>query len=209
MAIRPGRTAKREIGQDALMIFSDLALSTTTCGRPASELGRVATAVTAAGWTGEVLPLTEVSEQLVYPVIEMLPAAAERLLSHDGPELSRSTLAIWESWPCAGGVQPPWPPVEIIGFVSTAPWRPALVSLGRLAGYGAGMILRRVSPAAFNLLEADFAGIWVSSVSAAGAAKTLVRGRPGAVETARRTVGQRHHEELLFGHAITAGWGHL
>jgi hypothetical protein len=191
------------------MIFSDLAPYEATCAHPGSELSRVATAVAAAGWRGVVLPPTKVSEQLVYPVIVMLPAAAERLLAGDGPELQRSTLAIWESWPSAGGVQPPSPPVEIIGFVSVAPWRPALVSLGRLAGYGAGMVLRQASPTALNLLEADFTGTWVSSVSAAGAAKILVLGRPGAVETARRTVGQRHHEELLFEHALTAGWGDL
>lgn len=159
------------------MIFSDLGPCATTHTRAGSELGRVATAVAKAGWEGLVLPPTQVSEQLVYPVVELLPAAAERLLSGDGPELSRSTLAIWESWPCAGGIQPPTPPVKIIGFVSTAPWHPALVSLGRLAGYGAGMVLRRTRPAAFNLLEADFTGTWVSSVSAAGAARTLVRGR--------------------------------
>lgn len=170
---------------------------------------RVTDGVRAAAWDGVVLPRTRVSDYTVFPVVEIdTPVWEERVAGGHGPELDRSTLAIWESWTTDMGASPPRPAVSIVGFVSTSS-KPAdaLNALDSLAGYGAGLWLTSGArgPTAWTLSEFDLAEVCVVREQAGGF-DVLVQGRRGPVRTARRMASLRHKEELLFERALTAGY---
>ncbi|MEU7631704.1 hypothetical protein AB0C34_17200 [Nocardia sp. NPDC049220] len=161
-----------------------------------------------AGWSGIVLPETKISDYVVYPVINVDPAVwADRVTEHQGPELDRSTLALWEAWTADLGEQPPRPALSIVGFISTAN-RPAaaLHALDSLAGYGAGLWITSGShgPTRWALAEFDVADMWVAHTRNAQTT-VLVQGRHGPISTARRMTSTRHKEELLFQHALVNG----
>lgn len=160
---------------------------------------RVSNAVAAAGWPGVALWRTRMSDHLVYPVVEVLPAAHERVRLGQGPQLHYPTVALWEEWPDWLDGAPPARAVGIVGVVTEAPWRRALDALDRLACFGAGLILRRSAPTALRSSEADLYGFGIVAVASDEAdASVAVHGRPGPVPTASRTAEVRYREELLF-----------
>lgn len=152
-------------------------------------------AVRVAGWRGVVLPEMRVLSVPCYPVVEPRAAAWERVHDDEAEVLDEYTLNMWESWP-GGFPSAPDVPLNIVGFVSTRPWRTALKRVSTLAGLGAGMVVVEKTPSTLNLSEADARGAWVCSTSAA---TPLVLGRRGPVATAHRCSGTRRVEELLFG----------
>ncbi|WP_342213954.1 DUF4031 domain-containing protein [Nocardia wallacei] len=178
---------------------------TTAQSLAIAEIRPMARAVEACGWSGVVLPRTRVSDFMVYPVVTIhRDVWATRVERGHGPELDRSTLALWESWTADLGEMPPRPAVSITGF-ATAATKPqaALAALDSLAGYGAGLWIApgRRGPAALTLGEFDLAGIWVVR-NHSGRCEVVVEGRTGPIATARRMVSTRHKEEQLFGWAI-------
>lgn len=162
-------------------------------------------AIAAAGWVGMVLDPVQLSGRLVVPVVEILPAGWDRILAGLGPELDRSTLAMWESWRASMGASPPRRPVRIVGFVAEGSWRRAVVTAAWLAGYGPSLIVRRSVPSAVHRSEADYLGITVAVVGKDLSAAVVVRGRLGPVPSAGRTVAVRQREEFLFAAAISQG----
>jgi hypothetical protein len=81
-------------------------------GLPGSvSVAMVAAAVSMAAWRGLLLGPTRLSGRLVQPVVEILPAALDRVSAGVGPELDRSTLAMWESWTDGMGASPPGRPL--------------------------------------------------------------------------------------------------
>lgn len=149
-------------------------------------------------WRGILLPPMRVSERWVRPVVRVLPAAAARLEAGAGPELDRSTLALWESWPDGMGDPPPAPPVRIVGFVAEGRWGQAVLTATHLCGYAPSLVVRRSRPPEIRLAEADFHGITVVVVRANGEPTVAVRGRSGPVPGAERTVAVRLLEEQMF-----------
>jgi hypothetical protein len=165
----------------------------------------MAAALAAAGWTGTVLDPVRLSGRLVVPVVEILSAGWDRILAGLGPELDRSTLAMWESWRAGMGVSQPGRPVRIVGFVAEGSWRCVMATASWLSGYGPSLIVRRVMPSTVHLSEADYLGITVVVVGKDLSAAVLVRGRSGPVPSAERTVAVRQREEFLFAAAISQG----
>ncbi len=165
----------------------------------------VATAVSVVAWRGLLLGPTRLSGRLVWPVVEILPAGLDRVSAGAGPELDRSTLAMWESWTDGMGTSPPGRPLEIVGFVAAGPWRCAVTTSAWLAGYGASLIVRRSVPTSVRLSEADYRGITVAVVDEHLPARVVVHGRSGPAPSAGRTVAVRHHEEHLFAEALSQG----
>lgn len=167
---------------------------------------RVTKAVAASGWAGTVLPQTRMSDHLVYPVVQVLPAAHERIRLGQYPQLHYPTVALWERWPTWLDGAPPSPAVEIVGFVTEAPWRRALNALDRLSCFGACMMLRHSKPTALRRSEADLYGFGVVTVASDEAdATVIVRGRSGPVPTASRTDEVRYREEVLFRRLLEQG----
>ncbi len=162
-------------------------------------------AVAVAGWSGMVLDPVRLSGRPVRPVVDILPAGRDRVLAGLGPELDRSTLAMWESWLRGVGIAPPGAPLRIVGFVPIGSWRRAVVTAAWLAGYGPSLMVRRSTPTAVYLSEADYLGITVTVVGEDLSAEVVVRGRSGPVASAERTVAVRQREEILFAAAISQG----
>jgi hypothetical protein len=104
----------------------------TMASRPPGH-ARTMVAVRAAGWSGVVLDPVRLSGRLVRPVVDILPAGWDRVSAGVGPELDRSTLAMWESWPAGMGASPPGAPVRIVGFVAEGSWRCAVATAAWLA----------------------------------------------------------------------------
>lgn len=156
-------------------------------------------------WPGVVLGSMRVAGRLVRPVVQALPAAADRIRTGAGPELDRSTLAMWESWPADMGELPPPRPVRIVGFVVEGRWRAAVSTAAQLGGYGASALVRRSAPARVRLAEADYHGITVIVAGTQGAPSVVVAGRTGPVPGAERTVAVRHLEEKLFAQLLSGG----
>lgn len=182
-------------------------MMTAVCDRAHPQVSGIHRAVSVAGWGGIVLPATRVSGYQVYPVVTIDQVAWEmRVKSGCGPELTRSTLALWESWMPEMGAAPPPSAIAIEGFVSTVRPSAALCALDSLAGYGAGLWLapsRR--PTSWTLREFDMADITVVAEVDHGPA-VLVRGRAGRIETARRMTSTRLKEEQLFAWALASGY---
>jgi hypothetical protein len=155
-------------------------------------------------WPGIVMGAMRVAGRLVRPVVEALPAAVERLRVGAGPELDRSTLAMWESWQGDMGVPPPQPPVRIVGFVVEGRWRTAVSTATHLCGYGPSVLVRRSKPAPVRLSEADYHGITVI-VAGTDSPSVVVAGRTGPLPGAVRTVAVRHLEEVLFAELLSEG----
>lgn len=162
-------------------------------------------AVAAVGWAGLVLDPMRLSGRLVVPVVEILRAGWDRVLAGLGPELDRSTLAMWESARAGIGASPPGRPVRIVGFVAEGSWRCAVATAAWLAGYGPSLIVRRSVPSSVHLSEADYLGISVIVVGKDLSAAVVVRGRSGPVPSAGRTVAVRQREEFLFAATISQG----
>ncbi len=157
-------------------------------------------------WSGVLMAPMRVSGRLARPVVQVLPAGAERILEGVGPELDRSVLALWESRPAGPAGPPPARPLRIVGFVAEGGWRTAVTTAAQLGGFGASLLVRRVVPARLRLAEADYHGITTVVVDADGTPSVAVRGRTGPVPGAGRTVAVRHLEERLFCHLL-ARWG--
>ncbi len=174
-------------------------------GLPGVCAAMVAAAVSVTYPAGMLLGPTRLSGRLICPVVEILPAGLDRLSAGVGPELDRSTLAMWESWPQEMGASPPGRPVAIVGFVAAGPWRRAVTTSAWLAGYGASLIVRRSVPTPVHLSEADYRGITVAVVDEHLSARIVVCGRSGPARSAQRTVAVRCHEEYLFGQALNQG----
>lgn len=173
-------------------------------GLPGVSAAMVAAAVSVA-WPGILLGPTRLSGRQVYPVVEVLPAGLERMSAGVGPELDRSTLAMWESWPGGMGASPPGRPLGIVGFVAAGTWRCAVTTSAWLAGYGASLVVRRSVPTPVHLSEADYRGITVVVVDEHLLARVVVCGRSGPAPSAQRTVAVRHREEYLFAEALSQG----
>lgn len=165
----------------------------------------VVTAAVSVTWAGLLLGPTRLSGRLVQPVVEILPAGLDRVSNGAGPELDRSTLAMWESWTEEMGPSPPGRPLAIVGFVAGGTWRSAVTTSAWLAGYGASLMVCRSVPTLVRLSEADYRGITVAVVDEYLSARIVVRGRPGPAPTAERTVAVRHREEYLFAEALSQG----
>jgi hypothetical protein len=167
--------------------------------------GMVAAAMSVVAWRGLLLGPTRLSGRLVQPVVEILPAGLDRVSAGVGPELDRSTLARWESWPGEMGTSPPGRPLEIVGFVAAGTWRCAVTTSAWLAGYGASVIVCRSVPTSVRLSEADYWGITVVVVDEQLSARVVVHGRSGPAPSAARTVALRYREEYLFAEALSQG----
>lgn len=195
-------------GEDARM--SRLAVVTpelSEAGRlPGGGFGAmVAAAMGVVAWRGLLLGPTRLSGRLVHPVVEILPAGLDRMSAGVGPELDRSTLAMWESWTDGMGASPPGRPLEIVGFVAAGTWRCAVTTSAWLAGYGASLIVCRSVPTSVQLSEADYRGITVAVVDEHLSTRVVVRGRPTPAPSAARTVAVRYREEYLFAEALSQG----
>jgi hypothetical protein len=169
----------------------------------------VSTAVQAAGWPGVALPRTRICDYLVYPVVDIDPDGWEqRLAEGHGPELSRSTLKIWEGWTPDLGPMPPRTVLSIVGLVSDSRPRAALDTLCALSGAGGGLMVStgQRGPTPVTLMECDLEDIGVVWVPPTGDPRVLVEGRFGPVATARRIVLTRYYEEVLFQWALTTGY---
>lgn len=165
----------------------------------------VSAAVSVVAWPGYVLDPTRLSGRLVQPVVEILPAGLDRVSAGVGPELDRSTLAMWESWTDGMGASPPGQPLGIVGFVTAGTWRCAVTTSAWLAGYGASLIVCRSVPTSVRLSEADYRGITVAVVDEHLSARVVIRGRSGPAPSAERTVAVRYREEYLFAAALSQG----
>lgn len=165
----------------------------------------VAAAVSVVAWRGLVLGPTRLSGRLVQPVVEVLPAGLDRVSAGVGPELDRSTLAMWESWTDEMGASPPGRPLRIVGFVAAGTWRCAVTTAAWLAGYGASLVVCRSVPTSVRLSEADYRGITVVVVDEHLSAWVAVGGRSGPAPSAERTVAVRYREEYLFAEALSQG----
>jgi hypothetical protein len=172
--------------------------------RTGEEFALAVAGVDAAGWGGVVLPAASVLGATVLPVVEFT-GARERLADGVGPERSLSTLALWESLAADCARLAPAAPLRIVGFVSAASrWERALAHVQRLAGLGAGLVLRQRRPSALQLLDADAGDVWVA-VLHDGSFDVCVRGRTGPITSAFRVPATRLIEEGLFAHAIASG----
>lgn len=165
----------------------------------------VAAVMSVVAWPGLLLGPTRLSGRLVQPVVEILPAGLDRVSAGVGPELDRSTLAMWESWTDVMGASPPGRPLEIVGFVAAGTWQCAVTTSAWLAGYGASLIVCRSIPTSMRLSEADYRGITVTVVDEHLSARVVVHGRPGPAPSAARTVAVRYREEYLFAEALSQG----
>lgn len=199
----PGRDGRRREGQDGLVPLIQLPVPPRQEAEPATAPPRVQDAVAAAGWPGIALPATRVLGVWAYPVVAILPAAAERQALEQGPETDGRTLELWEQWPADLGNLPPQPPLQVVGFVTEAGTAHALSRVVSLRGLGAGMVLARRSTR-WQAWEADVASVWLVA-DGHGQPQVIVHGRRGPAHTARRRPGTRLVEERLFGHAIAVG----
>lgn len=202
----PARQGSTAGGQDGAVPLLEIPMPSAAvvdqqAGDPALE--RMRRAVAAAGWPGLILPATRLTSSVVYPVVALLPAAAQRLASGWGPVLDGETLELWESWPATLGNLPPAPPVRVVGFASDVPGSRGLGRVVALRGFGAGMVVRRRATT-WQAWEADVASTWLVQ-DAEAKSKVVVAGRHGPVHTARRVVATRLIEERLFDHAIRCG----
>lgn len=208
----PSRGIQRA-GDDTTMMFPGMELTAPRGAGVRAPRGWAATldrqsvqrAVDAAGWTGTVLPYSNLSSFAGFPVIAWTEGARERFQFGPGPVLVRQALTLWEGWPLGVSSLPPPSPLKIVGFVSVATWRPAFHAVCELAGKGAMMILTPQRPSPLRLCDADYAGVHVVQVIDDGACEVLVKGRMGPIESARRTSNIRYWEESLFAHAL-ASW---
>lgn len=174
-------------------------------GISGAMVAMVAAAVSVVAWRGLLLGPTRLSGRLVQPVVEILPAGLDRVAAGVGPELDRSTLAMWESWTDRMGPSLPGRPLRIVGFVATGAWQRAVTTSAWLAGYGASLIVCRTVPTSVRLSEADYRGITVAVVDEHLSAQVVVRGRSGPTPSAERTVAVRYREEYLFAEALSQG----
>ncbi len=200
-----GAVPGRLVGNDDLVSCLAVEPPVSAKARGCPGDSRTMVAVAAAEWPGMVLNPVRLSGRLVVPVVEILPGGWDRVLAGLGPELDRSTLAMWESWPDGMGASPPGAPVRIVGFVAEGGWRCAMATAAWLAGYGPSLIVRRSTPSAVHLIEADYLGITVALVGKDLSTAVVVRGRSGPVASAERTVAVRQREEFLFAAAISQG----
>lgn len=169
----------------------------------------ISAAVQAVGWPGIALPRTRICGRLVYPVVDIDPAAWEkRLQAAHLPELSRSTLKIWEGWTTDLGPIPPQTVLSIVGLVSDGRPQAALDTLCALGGAGGGLLVSTGlrGPTPVTLMECDLEDISAVWVPPQGEPRVLVRGRLGPVATARRIVLTRYYEEVLFQWALSTGY---
>lgn len=169
----------------------------------------IAAAVEVAGWPGVALPRTRICGRLVYPVVDIDPDVwDERLQAGHLPELSRSTLKIWEGWTTDLGPMPPRTVLSIVGLVSDGRPQAALDTLCALGGAGGGLLVSTGlrGPTPVTLMECDFEDIGAVWVPPQGEPRVLVRGRFGPVATARRIVLTRYYEEVLFQWALNTGY---
>jgi hypothetical protein len=186
--------------QDDSVLGSDLAGSPVRADVAAVE--RAARTVLASAIA---LPATELSGFHGYPLIEWADGLAIRLRSGIGPMLDRATLSLWESWPSGVETAPPPAPLQILGFISTASWRPALRASRGLRGFGVGCVVTTTRPSAIKLVEADLAGVYVIHAAAtSGGPELLVHGSRGGRERPRM-VATRYWEERLLAHALRVG----
>jgi hypothetical protein len=197
------RADSSEDGQMSLLMRESVAEPHGSGSATAPAWADVVDAAVGAVWPGIVLPSMRIAGRLARPVVQALPAATDRIRMGAGPELDRSTLALWESWPAEmGELPPPRRPVRIVGFVAEGRWRAAVSTATQLGGYGASVVVRRSVPARVRLAEADYHGITVIAVGAQAPPSMVVAGRTGPVSGAERTVAVRHLEEKLFAQLI-------
>src|SRR5690606_37010529 len=114
---KTARAVSREDGRMPLLALEEPVGTRSSEASVAPGWADVVDAAVGHVWPGIVMGAMRVAGRLVRPVVEALPAAVERLRVGAGPELDRSTLAMWESWQGDMGVPPPQPPVRIVGFV--------------------------------------------------------------------------------------------
>lgn len=156
------------------------------------------TRIGVAGWHGRTLGVQELLGHTVVPVVE-LTGSQNRCEAGEGPELSLTTLSLWEQW--GDELQAPPAPLRIIGFVSCArTWRSGLRAAVDLRGLGPVLIYRQRPVSTNLLLQAEETGAWVVAGD-----ELALRGRPGAVATAVRTPAHRWFEESLFSRALREG----
>jgi len=193
----PGSAAGRGVRKDGRVLDAEVMPEAT--GGHLEILERAV-----GGIVGPViaLPVTELSGFRGHPLIRWSAALSDRLADGPGPILDRPTLSLWESAACSHGAPPA--PLQIVGFVSTAPWRHALPAARQLRGFGVGCVLTTTRPSPIKLLEADYAGVHVIHVDPRGAAQVLVHGDHVAWRQPRM-VATRYWEERLLAHALAAG----
>lgn len=193
----PDQTCVRQDGAMPVVDLCDLgARPTATTGQDQVDAAQHAAEV--CGWPGRAIGLVQVMGHRVVPVVEFA-AAAQRLRSGAGPELSLTTLSLWEQWGTDLGA--PEAPVRIVGFVTVdRPWASAMAAARDLRGLGPVMVLRQRQVATGALAQAQHLGAWVVS-----AGQIAVPGRWGPVSTAVRVPAHRWFEESLFACALSAG----
>lgn len=193
----PGAGARADVGQDGSVLGAEVTPDTVEAQH---EL--VKRAVGDLIGTVWVLPATELSGFRGYPLIRWSEALGDRLAHGAGPVLDRPTLARWES---AARIDcTPSAPLQILGFVSTSPWRQAIRAARQLRGFGVGCVLTATRPSTIRLSEADYAGVYVIHVDPEGTAEVLVHGVRGD-RRAPRMVATRYWEERLLAHALATG----
>jgi hypothetical protein len=197
--------ASSEDGQMSLLELGPVAGTRASGSATAPGWADVVDAAVGGMWPGIVLEPMRLAGRLVRPVVQALPAATDRIRVGVGPELDRSTLALWECWPADMGELPPPRPVRIVGFVAEGRWRVAVSTAAQLCGYGASVLVRRSVPARVRLAEADYHGITVIVVGSENPPSVAVAGRTGPVPGAERTVAVRHLEEKLFAQLLSQG----
>jgi hypothetical protein len=197
--------ASSDDGQMSLLALGPAAGTRVSGSATAHGWADVVDAAVGVVWPGIVLAPMRVAGRLVRPVVQALPAITDRIRVGSGPELDRSLLALWESWPSDMGELPPPRPVRIVGFVAEGRWGAAVSTAAQLCGYGASALVRRSLPARVRLAEADYHGITVIVIGSGDPPSVVVAGRTGPVPGAERTVAVRHLEEKLFAQLLSQG----
>ena len=175
----------------------------------------VAPAVAAWGWSGVVLPETQVFGCRVHPVVVVdVEVHRDRVAAGQGPQLDGDTLAMWE-WPEFTGA--PQPALHLTGMVIAVrrSWAGAVQEAMSLRGFGGAAVLDpnrsggpRGGPGRAVVWEADVHGVGLAVTTSTPDADTvpavevLTPAESGRRPLARRRTADRWLEEVLYRHAL-------
>ena len=137
-------------------------------------------------------------------MVDIDPATwKERLQAAHWPELSRSTLKIWEGWTTDLGPMPPQTVLSIVGLVSDGRPQAALDTLSALGGAGGGFLVSTGlrGPTPVTLMECDFGRYQRGLGPTAGRASSACAGQIGS----GRYSAAHRLDQVLRGSSVPVG----